>query len=190
MPEPIPVWTVEDFLAWERQQEERYELIDGIIVAMVGGTIDHRIIIDNLVAVLRDGIKSRRCRAYSDGVKVAIGSQVYYPDVVVSCARQEPKSDFLKDPVLIAEVLSKTTADFDRGRKWMYYQSLDCLLYYLLISQDRQRIDVYARDGNAWRYSVIGDGDGELTLPALDCVVELDQVYRQTGLDPVTEEVP
>ncbi len=113
---PIP-WTVDDFLEWEAQQPERYEFIDGMIVGMVGGSVAHATIRDNVTAALRDRLRGSGCRALSLEVKASANGNVHYPDVLVACSPLEPTADRVADPVIIIEVLSRTTGDRDRGAK-------------------------------------------------------------------------
>jgi Uma2 family endonuclease len=79
-------WTVEEFLAWEREQEERYEYVDGVIRMMVGGTLDHNTIAGNVFSALHSQLRGGLCRVFVEGVKVVSASATMYPDVVVTCA--------------------------------------------------------------------------------------------------------
>ena len=117
MTEPLPKpWTVEDFLAWEAQQPERYEFIDGAIIGMVGGSAAHAAIKDNVTSALNTRLKGRPCRAYSEGLKVVTPVASHYPDVVVTCQPVQPTDDRIGEPLVVIEILSRTTADRDRGR--------------------------------------------------------------------------
>lgn len=182
MAEALRAWTIDDFLAWEREQEERYEFLDGFIRCMVGGTADHNTIIGNLFAALKAQLQAKPCRAFIDGIKVLSAASILYPDLVVTCAPVEPKSDIVPAPAVVIEVLSRSTADFDRGRKWLAYQQIPSLLHYGLVSQDERRIDLYTRHGDGWQYRVLGDRDEALVLDGIACRVPLAAVYADTSL--------
>jgi Uma2 family endonuclease len=118
--EPLPKpWTVEDFLEWEAQQPERYEFIDGRILGMVGGSAAHATIRDNITGVLRTRLRGTSCRVFSESLKVVTDIASHYPDVVVTCAPVQPTDEQIPEPVVVVEVLSRTTADRDRSAKWV-----------------------------------------------------------------------
>ena len=181
MPEPLPKpWTIEDFLAWEAQQEERYEFIDGRIIGMVGGTVAHTIIKSNVYGALRDKLKGKRCRALTEGLKVVTATGSHYPDATVTCADLSPGDDQLREPVVIVEVLSRTTADRDRGAKWVNYQEVASLRHYVLVAQDRRRIDLFSRSGTRWTFEVVWPPQS-IDLPAIGIVLTFDEIYEDSG---------
>ncbi|MCK6454214.1 MAG: Uma2 family endonuclease [Alphaproteobacteria bacterium] len=175
-------WTTEDFLAWERQQEERYEWHDGIVRAMVGGTLAHSRIVNNLVAALRPKLRGTRCAAYSENVKVRVGLAITYPDLAVTCSPQQLDSDLLSEPAIIAEVLSPSTELFDRGRKWTLYQGIASLRQYVLISRDSAHAESYTRRDGTWHYAALDGLAAGLALEAIDMTVPLSWVFEETGV--------
>ncbi len=178
--EPKP-WTLDDFLAWERTQPERYEFVDGAIRMMVGGTNDHRTIALNIAAGLRERLRGAGCRAFVEGPKVVADGQSMYPDVAVVRGAIDPKADFVADAVLIAEVLSRSTAGFDAGAKWQAYRELPSLQHYLLVSQDACAVDLYTRDGEGWRLMRYARSDQVLPLTALGIEMPLAEVYEDSS---------
>ena len=114
-PTPPGPWTVEEFLAWEREQEERYEYVGGVIRIMVGGTLDHNTIAGNVFSGLRSQLRDGGCRAFMEGVKVVSASATMYPDVVVTCTPGSGRSDVVPEPEIVIEVLSRSTQTFDRA---------------------------------------------------------------------------
>ncbi|MGB7441307.1 MAG: Uma2 family endonuclease, partial [Coleofasciculaceae cyanobacterium] len=123
-----PYFTPEEYLEWEEQQELKYEYIDGEVFAMTGGTIAHGTIALNLASSLKNHLRGDSCRAFVFDVKVGVSQKgpFHYPDVMVSCDRQD--KDALKViyyPCLIAEVLSPSTEGFDRGRKFANYRRIE-----------------------------------------------------------------
>jgi len=178
--QPVPKpWTVAEFLEWERQQPERYEFVDGVIRMMTGGTNRHSMIKLNIGAALRSALRGRNCQAWADGPKVVTPVSGTYPDAVVTCGPVDMDDDRAADPVVIVEVLSRTTADYDRGGKWVAYQGIPSLQHYLLVSQDEPRVDVFTRDGTGWRLEVVTGLDARVALPAIDCTLALAEVYER-----------
>ena len=155
-----------------------------MIRLMAGGTLDHSTIGGNLFAALRSRLQGGPCRVFGEGAKVTTPQASMYPDVVVTCARFDPKSTVVPEPKLVVEVLSRSTEDFDRGRKWVHYQELDSLRYYVLVSQDEVRVEVYARGDQEWGYTVLTAlGD---TLRIADIHVELPLAEIYEGSSPAT----
>ena len=109
--------SVDEFLAWERQQELRWEF-DGLHpVAMTGGTVEHSVIATNLVRALEDRLKGKPCRAFRGDLKIMVAGRVRYPDAVVTCSPVPRGTDLVPDPVVVFEVLSASTATTDRIAK-------------------------------------------------------------------------
>ena len=176
-------WTIEDFLAWERAQEERYEFVDGIVVMMVGGTIAHATIKGNIHAALHRRLARSGCRVFVEGPKVVTRSSVTYPDVVVTCAKDlAAKDDTVPEPVLIVEVLQHSTESVDRGRKWQGYQEITSLRHFVLVSQDEPRVEVYDRTDSGWGYSVLTRLGDVVALPELGASLPLRAVYRDVAV--------
>jgi Uma2 family endonuclease len=174
--------TLEEFLEWESLQEVRYELVDGLVRAMTGGTADHNTIVLNLVGSLRAATRGGECRVFAEGMKVIVGGAVMYPDVVVTCARVEPKADSVTEPVLIIEVLSRSTHEIDRGRKWLAYQQIDSLKQYVLVSQDQARVEIYRRTDQGWSYVVITGLSSTLTLEPGTSATTLAEIYEGSSV--------
>lgn len=179
--------SLDEFLEWERLQEERYELVDGLVRAMAGGTADHNTIVLNVAAGLRAATRASGWRVFAADMKVIVAGAVMYPDVVVTCTPLEPKSDRVHEPVLIVEVLSRSTHEIDRGRKWLAYQQLDSLRQYVLISQDQARIDIYRRNPSAkqgWSYDVVTGLDAAVMLEPGTSATSLRDIYEGSSVAP------
>jgi Uma2 family endonuclease len=169
--------SLEAFLAWEQAQEQRHELIDGEAFAMAGGSTFHAHIGVNIAATLREQLRPRGCFVFHEGMKVRVGSDVLYPDVVVSCDPQQLDRNLVERPALIVEVLSPSTESFDRGRKWALYQRLAGLQAYLLVSQDALAVEVFVREADGWHYSRRAGAEAVVELPAPPCRLALADVY-------------
>ncbi len=117
-------WTVDDFLAFEAEEPERYEFVDGIVRMMTGASAAHSAIKGNIFAELRAAVRSGPCRVDVDDLKVVTETAVMYPDVLVICRPIAPEDDRVTDPTVIVEVLSPTTQRHDRIAKWREYQKI------------------------------------------------------------------
>jgi Uma2 family endonuclease len=129
--------TLEEFLAWEREQPQRYERVSGVIRIMTGGTIDHNRITRNVADAIWRRLRGGECEVFTSDVKVVTpAGDVMYPDVVVACGDIPGKATMLDAPVVIVEVLSENTAERDHGRKRWAYQTIPSLRHYVLVDQD------------------------------------------------------
>jgi len=140
-------WTLEEFLDWERRQEERWEF-DGIQpLAMTGGSLRHSELATNLVQALRERLK-RPCRVFRGDVKIrTVGKRIRYPDAVISCTDPLPEtSDILPGPIVVFEVLSPSTETFDRTIKAAEYFATSTIQAYVMLSQDEPEATVLRRD--------------------------------------------
>ena len=173
-------WTVEDFIAFEAQESERYEFVDGVIVMMTGGSIAHSVIKLNLGAELRAALRGGPCRAFLDDVKVVTGAAVMYPDVVVSCVPQNPNDDRVDRPSVVIEVLSPSTETHDRVRKWRNYQSIPSLEHFVLVAQEERRAEVFTRTSTGFALEIIEPPE-VIQLSALGVRLPLDLVYEDSG---------
>lgn len=150
-PQPHTPFTAADYLEWEAAQDVRSEFIDGEVFVMAGGTLAHNAATGATFATLRQHLNGSPCRASVSDVKVQVeaSNSLLYPDVVVTCQTAELTDDqaqALNQPTLIAEVLSPSTAAFDRGSKFAHYRQLDSLQEYMLIDTDTPRIEVFRRN--------------------------------------------
>lgn len=142
------------YLAWEETQAERNEYMDGEVFAMVGVRQSHNVATGNLYNILRRELKGTPCRVFIESVKTRVEAAncYFYPDVVVTCdPRDRQTPDFVSHPLLVVEVLSDSTAAFDRGAKFAAYRQLPSLQDYVLIDVAAQRIEVFRRNPeNHW----------------------------------------
>lgn len=181
-----------EYLDFERGSEARHELIDGEIVAMSGASARHVTISGNLLAALHARLRAGgwRCRPYHSDMRVRVGdgSLYTYPDLSVVCGTPELEDDFvdtLLNPTLIVEVLSPTTARYDRSEKWIRYRSIATLREYLLVEQDRVHVERFLRqDDGTWVFSETSDPAATLSLPSIGCDVPLAEIYE--GVEPTT----
>ena len=181
--------TIEEYLLWELDQYLRYEYINGEVFAMTGGTIPHNDIALNLYTALRPHLRPRGCRVNVSDVKVRVTSKspYFYPDLIVSCDRQDLNAHkFIQNPKLIVEVLSPSTSSKDRGEKFRYYLGMPTLQEYLLIDSEKISVERYCRgEGRMWLYYPYTTGD-IITLSSIEFELPIELLYEGVGFE--TEE--
>jgi Uma2 family endonuclease len=176
--------TEEEYLAIERAAELKSEFFDGEMFAMAGASPPHVLITSNVTRELGNQLRHRPCRVYPSDLRVKVRKTgLYtYPNVVVVCGEQrfnDLKKYTLLNPTLIIEVLSSTTEAYDRGEKFEHYRQLESLKEYVLIAQDRHRVEWYLRQaqGKEWVLTVESDPQGIVPLSSIGCELHLEEVY-------------
>ena len=181
----------DEYLAFERQSELKHEYRDGEIVEMVGGTRRHNLIIGNLIWILGSALREKDYEFFPSEMRVKIDDTgLYtYPDVSVVKGRSQLADDHfdtLLNPAVIFEVLSPSTESYDRGEKWEHYRTIDSLLEYLLVSQDRIHVDRYTRQDNGqWLFQDYSKLESVVELNVIECPLKLADVYLKV---PMTGE--
>jgi len=176
------VYSPEDYLAQERIAEHKSEFMDGRIYAMTGASRAHNLITVNLARSLGNQLLNRPCEAYISDmrVKAADAHSYRYPDVAVVCGRPEfedEHADTLLNPTLLIEVLSPSTEAGDRGEKFVEYRCIPSLKQYILVEQDKPRIERYERQRDGWLLTETAGLDATVSLDAVGCVLALAEVY-------------
>ena len=176
--------TVEEYLSLERSAERRSEYLKGEMFAMTGASIRHNLIAGNIFAELKRQLRQTGCKTFVSDMRVGVpAAELYtYPDVVVVCG--EPKLedkhlDTLLNPVLIVEVLSKSTASYDRVTKFGYYRTIESLTGYLLVEQARYKVEQYTKqsDGN-WLLTDISLPEASVELASVGCTLAMNDIYE------------
>lgn len=174
------------YLSWETTQPERHEFVRGEIFAMTGARGTHNLIAGNLFVILKTALRGTPCRTYIESVKlrIATADAVLYPDVFVTCAAadQAPEAELIKtSPLLVAEVLSESTAAYDRGLKFELYQAIDTLQEYVLIEQDRRHVDLFRKNAQGfWELHPARPGDA-IRLESVGVDTTVDALYEDVG---------
>lgn len=146
----IPYISESDYLEAERQAHTKSEYLAGQVFAMAGASRVHNTMTLNIASELRPSLRARGCSVFAMDmrVKVHAASAYFYPDVVIVCGQrrfEDEQEDNLLNPTVVIEVLSPSTEDFDRTEKFFAYQRLDSLREYLLVSQDKVRVEHFIR---------------------------------------------
>jgi Uma2 family endonuclease len=173
---------LDEFVAWEREQPERYEYANFVVRMMTGGSLDHSTIASNLRAALQEKPRGTGCLAFRGDAKVIANQTVRYPDLSVTCSPISGSDDIVPDPVVIIEIVSPSTEREDRGRKKFDYFATPSVRQYAIVEQDERRIDLYTRTDAAWIDEVV-TGDAVLNLSAVGVAIPLDAIYEDMELD-------
>ena len=178
------VFTPEEYIARERKSLIKSEYRNGKIYAMPGASRAHNLIVVHVCGELYVQLRDRTCEVYPSDmrVKVSAAGLYTYPDVIVVC--DEPRFDdthfdTLLNPTVLIEVLSPSTAAYDRGQKFASYQTLDSLCEYILISQDRVRVEHYLRQEHGWDLTEYRSLEDVFQLVSIGCELSLQAIYAK-----------
>lgn len=179
-------FTVKDYLEWEDHQEYKSEYYAGEVFAQAGASSKHVTLMLNLGVSLHTHLKGKQCRSYVADMKLHVPDvdAFFYPDVMVSCDPRDRETDKYKQfPVMVAEVLSDSTAEYDRTFKFACYQKIPTLRDYLLISQDIYSLEHYhLNESSEWVHNVHTRNDF-FHLACIDLTISVSELY--TDVDGV-----
>lgn len=176
-------YTPEEYLNLEVLSPERHEYIDGEIRLMTGGTPNHNEIVSNLLVALKLSLKGKPYRTFVTDQRLWIPERnLYtYPDVMVLSSPiqlQEGRTDTVTNPCLIAEVLSKSTQDYDRSEKFLAYRTIETFKEYILIDQYQVYVEHYLKTAaHQWLLSEYTDSNFELTLSTVNVKIKIADLY-------------
>lgn len=189
--QPEPRYSPEEYIALERTAEYKSEYLAGHIFAMAGASEDHNTIAANILWNLRNQFQGRPYRVYMNDMRVRVSqSGLYtYPDVAVVCGPRkfaDDHRDTLLNPSVIFEVLSPSTeaeacperSEWDRGLKFAQYWQMGSLTDYVLVAQDRVRIEHFIRQGDGWFISALDSLDESLLLESISAELSLVAIYE------------
>ena len=185
--------TAQEYLEWEATQDIKYAYVDGEVFAMTGGTIPHNQIALNLASALKAHLRGKGCLVLMADVKVEVSAKgpYYYPDVMVSCdPRDRNAIKLIRYPSLIVEVLSPSTADYDRGDKFTRYRQIPTLQDYVLIDAEQISVDRYRRlSARHWDLQTYIAGE-ILDFTSVDWRAPIELLYEDVQFAPATEPSP
>lgn len=175
----IDLYTEDEFFAWcEQNPDEKYELVNGEIIAMAGASRNHIQICKNFTRAFDNHLEATKCSAYSSDFYVkAADEKLYLPDVVVDCTDQASGDDKMAiAPTIIVEVVSKSTRETDFSQKLRDYQKIPSLQEYAIVEQDSQHVYVFRKSQN-WQGQSYNSG--AIYFESIDCTVTLDEIYQR-----------
>ena len=185
--------TSAEYLEIERKAEFKSEFYDGEMFAMSGGTYRHSRLKTNLAAVFGTHLRGKRCRPTDSDMRVRIqGTHLYtYPGLSIVCGPpqfEDEHQDVLLNPTVIFEVLSESTACYDRGKNFWHYRHIDSLMDSILVSQDEILVEHFCRQPNGgWLLTTIEEGQ-HLRIASIDCEIPVSEIYAD--IDPATPPEP
>ena len=183
--------SVDDYLVFEAKSDLRHEFSQGQVFVMTGASRRHNLICGSTYATLYQQLIDRPCEVYQSDMRVQINTDdenaYRYPDIAIVCEPPrltDTSPESLLNPIVLIEVLSSSTAIIDRDPKLREYRQIKSVQAYVLISQTSPRIECYQRQTNqAWQYIDINGLDNSLSLPSIDCVLSLQDVYHKVTFD-------
>jgi Uma2 family endonuclease len=184
-----------DYLAREKEAETKSEFLNGEIIAMAGASPTHIRISVSVTRVLGNKLLGTSCEPFAQdasvrvvGLSPLLPNDYTYPDVVVACDAEFEGSHLL-NPVVIIEVLSPSTEIKDRTLKLDAYRKIPSLRDYLLVSQERRRVEHYHKlDDNEWRWRIFDDANDEIALDAIGCTLKMSEIYERVPFNAAPSE--
>lgn len=188
-PRMRPFITEDEYLALEERSEVKHEYYRGDIFAMAGGSINHNRIAGNIYRLLAEGTEGRSCEAFTGDMRLLVEAhRMYtYPDAMVVCGEPQfppGRNDVVTNPVLIVEVLSPSTRQYDRGEKFRFYRDIPTLQELLLVEQDRIFVEHWLRTSEGWLLTEAEDLDARINLPGLGLALPLARIYARVDWLP------
>lgn len=171
-------YTLEEYLQLEAYANVRHEFLDGEILAMAGGTPEHGATAMRVAAALVTQLRGRPCTVYSSDVRIRVAATGLdtYPDLSVVCGPEQRDVDdrnALVNPIVLVEVLSPSTEDYDRGEKLEHYKQIPSLREVVLISSGA--VEIWRHQPDGWRADTVRDGTAH--LESLDCDLVLSDLF-------------
>ena len=177
--------SVSEYLQGELESDVKHELINGDVYAMAGASANHERISGNIYAEFRNHLKNLPCEPFGSDMKVKVASNFFYPDVIVDCNFNESEPYYTESPVIIVEVLSKSTRRMDETIKRTAYLNIPTLQEYVLIEQDFVDIEV-VRKTEGWqpKHYFLGD---DITFEAIGLTLSVEEIYLRVNNEDMTE---
>lgn len=175
----------EEYLQGELISEVKHELIDGHVYAMAGASANHERIAGNIYRKFGNHLEDSPCEPFGSDMKLRVDSNFFYPDVIVDCHFDNAEPYFSRTPIIIVEVLSKSTRRTDETIKLMSYITIPSLQEYVLIQQDFADIEVIRRsEGWLPRHYFLGD---EITFEAIGLTLPVEEIYHRVQNEDMVE---
>jgi len=190
-PQPSQIYSQNEYLDFETASDQRHEFLDGDIVPMTGGTPNHNRVIRNVCTALTVGLHGKLYETFIADQRLWIPQRnIYtYPDVMVIQGKlvyQEGRKDTLMNPLVIIEVLSKSTRDYDRGEKFLAYRTIPSFQEYVLIDQYTCHVEHYAKtDEKSWIFKEYDQFDEQVNLAMLPWAIALSEIYDKVEFEPI-----
>ena len=183
--------TPEEYLAFERAAETKHEYYEGQVRAMAGASMAHNFIVANLITEVGGFLKGKRCNILPSDMRTCTptANAYMYPDALIVCGEPQltdDRFDTLKNPMVIFEVLSPSTRQHDRRKKFQFYQQIPSFKEYILIDSTQHFVEVSRRQQlDLWSdVDVTADPGGHFFLSSLRCGISMEEIYRNVRFKP------
>jgi Uma2 family endonuclease len=182
VPKEVTRFTFAEYISMEENSIERNDFYHGGIFAMAGATARHHQICQNINVPFVNAFKPKGCFVSLEGVRLELENEDFYvyPDIFLSCDEKDKESNlYKKHPSIIFEVLSDSTALYDKQVKLKYYKRIESLQYYVLIAQNEIMVEVYSRIGDTqiWQYQTYETNEETIKFPRLDFELTVATIY-------------
>jgi Uma2 family endonuclease len=180
-------FTVDEYIEFEEKSDIRHEFHEGFLYPISGTSDAHNDIALNVSTALRAAFRKQGCKTYQENLKLEVieNTKFLYPDIMLTCDERDMTSTFIKRyPSLIVEVLSKSTASYDRNGKFDLYQTLPSILYYLMIDSRWQIAELYSRTDkpSLWTFQRFSNLNEIIEFPKLNFTLSLATIYEDLDL--------
>ena len=177
-------YSVDDYFMVEEMSEVKHEYFNGEILAMAGAFLAHNEIAANVISEVRTGLRQTNCGAYGSDLRVQTPAGLYtYPDISVICGHVElapDRSDTAMNPIILVEVLSEATEEYDRGDKFTLYKSIPTLRRYILISQTEVLVDHFEKvQQDEWRCYSLRHPNEVIQISEPPLTISLSDIFRR-----------
>jgi Uma2 family endonuclease len=182
-------YTYAEYVALELESPTKHEFLDGEIYAMAGGSEDHSALAAQVLRSLGNAVGTRPCRVHTSDLRIYVegAGLATFPDGAVICGpfeQHEPSPNATAlNPVVLLEVTSDSSEEYDLGEKFEFYQMIPALRDYIIVSHRERRITVHSRANGVWSKRVAITG-GKVAVPTLDAELVVDEVYRGSSINP------
>lgn len=189
--EPAPrynYFSPQEYLALERGKEYRNEYYHGEIIAMSAASYDHNKIVSNVIIGIGNFLKNQKCSILPSHMRVStpMHDSYMYPDASIVCDEpqlEDDKFDTLLNPSVIFEVLSPSTRNVDKGRKFFFYQQIPSLQEYIMIDSSKRFIQIARRQSNnSWKFESLDETHTSFVIQTINFGLSFSEIYRETDL--------
>jgi len=175
-------YSFREYVRFEAEAREKHEFVAGLILAMAGGTLEHARRVAKVIELLGAQLRGQRCSVLDSNARIRVraSGNGYYPDASVFCGSVESDSEdalSATNPVVLVEVLSPSTAEYDRTDKLEDYQRIPSVRHVVHVAHDAERIHVWTRTGDEWSMKSWSAGE-RAELPAVQCLLDVSEIYR------------
>ncbi len=180
----VKYYTQEEYLAFERESTERHEFYRGEIFNMSGASYEHNVIEDNIRVDLGSFLKGKNCRSLGSNLRVHVKENTLYtyPDVLIVCGEPEfldNTFDTLLNPSVLFEILSLSTANYDKGVKFELYRDIQSLQEYVLVNSNKTHVELYQRNNdNSWTLTEYKNATDVFELKTINKPMQLSEIYE------------